>query len=70
MAGYAVNTSGTITFQDLEGSEPEAVSVLKIVDTGIAEPDYPAAQTIGSGTVYGVIYDPSNSSPICQRVVQ
>lgn len=24
----------------------------------------------GSGLIYGVLYDPSNSSPICQRVIQ
>ena len=41
VAGYYVNSSGTLTFQPLSsGASAEAVSALQIVNTGVSEPEY------------------------------
>lgn len=41
VAGYYVNSSGTLSFQPLSsGASAEAVSSLQIVNTGVSEPEY------------------------------
>ena len=75
-AGYITISDSVITVHNVTDGTTSTTDKLYIADTGVEDPDYQSGggsvtpAPTGSGLIYGVIYDPSNSSPVCQRVIK
>lgn len=60
----------SMSFDGTQASAGESQSFSQLYTYNTVNPvPGPTPSGDGSGTVYGVIYDPSSSSPICQKVV-